>query len=37
MTPWFNGTSNIKLKDKKKTVIPVSRSAKRVLFKIFER
>ncbi|GGH71738.1 DNA-binding response regulator [Compostibacillus humi] len=37
ITPWFNGTSNIKLKDKKKTVIPVSRSAKRVLFKIFER
>lgn len=36
ITPWFNGACNITLKDKKKTTIPVSRSARKSLFEIFE-
>ncbi|MFC4558266.1 LytR/AlgR family response regulator transcription factor [Virgibacillus kekensis] len=35
ITPWFNGTSNITLSDKKGTSIPVSRSARKVLLKTF--
>lgn len=36
ITPWFNGTSNVTLKDKKQTTIPVSRAARKILFKVFE-
>lgn len=35
ITPWFNGTSNVKLKDKKQTTIPVSRAARKMLLKHF--
>jgi two-component system, LytTR family, response regulator LytT len=36
ITPWFNGTSNLTMKDKKKTVIPVSRSASKTILKTFQ-
>ncbi|PWA08387.1 DNA-binding response regulator [Pueribacillus theae] len=36
ITPWFNGTCNVTLKDKNKTKLPVSRAARKVLFKLFE-
>ncbi|GGA93028.1 LytR/AlgR family response regulator transcription factor [Ornithinibacillus halotolerans] len=36
ITPWFNGTSNLTMKDKKRTVIPVSRSASKTLLKTFQ-
>jgi len=36
ITPWFNGTSNLTLKDKKQTKIPVSRSASKTIFEIFK-
>ncbi|WP_249872403.1 LytR/AlgR family response regulator transcription factor [Oceanobacillus saliphilus] len=36
ITPWFNGTSNVTLKDKKQTTIPVSRAARKHLFDLFE-
>ncbi|MED4202475.1 LytTR family DNA-binding domain-containing protein [Neobacillus mesonae] len=36
ITPWFNGTSNITLKDKENIQIPVSRTARKMLFKMFE-
>ncbi|API91143.1 DNA-binding response regulator [Virgibacillus pantothenticus] len=35
ITPWFNGTSNITLKNKQQTMIPVSRSARKALLTIF--
>src|SRR5690625_3973720 len=35
ITPWFNGAYNITLKDKEKTTIPVSRSARKSLFEKF--
>ncbi|MBP2079242.1 LytR/AlgR family response regulator transcription factor [Oceanobacillus polygoni] len=35
ITPWFNGTSNVTLKDKKQTTIPVSRAARKHLFDLF--
>ncbi|MGM8213248.1 LytR/AlgR family response regulator transcription factor [Virgibacillus sp. W0430] len=35
ITPWFNGACNVKLKDKKRTTVPVSRSARKALFEIF--
>ncbi|WP_010650397.1 LytR/AlgR family response regulator transcription factor [Oceanobacillus massiliensis] len=35
ITPWFNGTSNITLKDKDRTKIPVSRSASKTILKTF--
>ena len=35
ITPWFNGTSNLTMKDKAKTVIPVSRSASKTILKTF--
>lgn len=35
ITPWFNGTSNITLKDRNQTTIPVSRAARKQLFNIF--
>ena len=35
ITPWFNGTSNLTMKDKGKTVIPVSRSASKTILKTF--
>lgn len=36
ITPWFNGTSNLTLKDKNRTKIPVSRSASKNIFKLFK-
>src|SRR5699024_11292043 len=36
ITTWFNGTSNVTLKDKNRTKIPVSRSANKVLLKMFK-
>lgn len=36
ITPWFNGTSNLTLKDKNRTKIPVSRSASKMIFKLFK-
>lgn len=36
ITPWFNGAYNITLTDKDKTTIPVSRSARKELFKQFD-
>ncbi|MCF3943664.1 LytR/AlgR family response regulator transcription factor [Oceanobacillus alkalisoli] len=36
ITPWFNGTSNVTLKDRKQTKIPVSRSASKILIKKFK-
>ncbi|WP_010093992.1 LytR/AlgR family response regulator transcription factor [Ornithinibacillus scapharcae] len=36
ITPWFNGTSNLTLKDKKGTVIPVSRSASKSILNTFK-
>ena len=36
ITPWFNGTSNVTLKDKLRTKVPVSRSASKVLLKRFK-
>lgn len=36
ITPWFNGTSNVTLKDKNQTSIPVSRAARKILFQIFD-
>lgn len=36
ITPWFNGTSNLTLKDKKGTVIPVSRSASKSILHTFK-
>lgn len=36
ITPWFNGTSNITLKDMEDIQIPVSRTARKMLFKMFE-
>lgn len=36
ITPWFNGTSNITLKDMEEIQIPVSRTARKMLFKMFE-
>jgi two-component system, LytTR family, response regulator LytT len=36
ITPWFNGTSNLTLKDNKRTKIPVSRSANKSIFEIFK-
>lgn len=35
ITPWFNGAYNITLKNKDKTIIPVSRSARKALFEKF--
>ncbi|WP_316244914.1 LytTR family DNA-binding domain-containing protein [Oceanobacillus jeddahense] len=35
ITPWFNGASNITLRDKKQTSIPVSRTARKHLFDLF--
>lgn len=35
ITPWFNGAYNITLKNKEKTIIPVSRSARKALFEKF--
>lgn len=35
ITPWFNGASNIKLRDKQQTTIPVSRTARKQLFDLF--
>ncbi|WP_080872073.1 LytR/AlgR family response regulator transcription factor [Oceanobacillus timonensis] len=35
ITPWFNGASNITLKDEKQTKIPVSRTARKHLFDLF--
>ena len=35
ITPWFNGAYNITLKDKDRTTIPVSRSARKSLFERF--
>ncbi|WP_062350551.1 LytR/AlgR family response regulator transcription factor [Bacillus kwashiorkori] len=37
ITPWFNGTSNLTLKDKNRTKIPVSRSASKMILEIFKR
>lgn len=36
ITPWFNGTSNVTLKDKEQTKIPVSRAASKILIKKFK-
>jgi two-component system, LytTR family, response regulator LytT len=36
ITPWFNGTSNLTMKNKEKTVIPVSRSASKTILKTFQ-
>lgn len=36
ITPWFNGTSNVTLKDKEQTKIPVSRTASKILIKKFK-
>ncbi|GAB3798098.1 LytR/AlgR family response regulator transcription factor [Virgibacillus kimchii] len=36
ITPWFNGTSNITLKDKYKTKIPVSRKASKTILEKFK-
>ncbi len=36
ITPWFNGTSNLTLKDKKRSKIPVSRTASKSIFDIFK-
>ncbi|MCM3739472.1 LytTR family DNA-binding domain-containing protein [Oceanobacillus luteolus] len=36
ITPWFNGTSNVTLKDKDQTKIPVSRAASKILIKKFK-
>ena len=36
ITPWFNGTSNLTLKDKTRTKIPVSRSANKSIFENFK-
>lgn len=36
ITPWFNGTSNLTLKDKQRTKIPVSRSASKTILKLFK-
>jgi len=36
ITPWFNGTSNVTLKDKQRTQVPVSRSASKILLKRFK-
>ena len=36
ITPWFNGTSNLTLNDKKRTKIPVSRSASKKLQALFK-
>src|SRR5699024_2574885 len=35
ITPWFNGAYNITLKDKERTTVPVSRSARKALFERF--
>jgi|SRR5690625_1642786 len=35
ITPWFNGAYNITLKNKEKTIIPVSRSSRKALFEKF--
>ncbi|MDY0395854.1 LytTR family DNA-binding domain-containing protein [Virgibacillus halophilus] len=37
ITPWFNGTSNVTLSDKEQTQIPVSRSARKELFRLLEK
>lgn len=36
ITPWFNGTSNLTLKDKNRTKIPVSRAASKTILDIFK-
>lgn len=36
ITPWFNGTSNVTLRDKQRTKIPVSRSASKTILKTFK-
>jgi two-component system response regulator LytT len=36
ITPWFNGTSNVTLKDKYKTKIPVSRKASKTILERFK-
>lgn len=36
ITPWFNGTSNLTLKNKNRTKIPVSRSASKTILDIFK-
>lgn len=36
ITPWFNGASNVTLKDKHRSKIPVSRSASKVILKTFK-
>ncbi|MEN2466020.1 LytTR family DNA-binding domain-containing protein [Ornithinibacillus sp. FSL M8-0202] len=36
ITPWFNGTSNLTLRDKRRTVIPVSRSASKSILNTFQ-
>ncbi|MEN2767932.1 LytR/AlgR family response regulator transcription factor [Ornithinibacillus xuwenensis] len=35
ITPWFNGTSNLTLKDRERTVIPVSRNASKIILSTF--
>ena len=37
ITPWFNGTSNLTLKDKNRTKIPVSRSASKTILQFFKK
>ncbi|MBM4763614.1 LytTR family DNA-binding domain-containing protein [Bacillus sp. B15-48] len=36
ISPWFNGTSNLTLKDKDRTKIPVSRSASKTILDVFK-
>lgn len=36
ITPWFNGTSNLTLKDKNKTRIPVSRAGSKTILQLFK-
>lgn len=36
ITPWFNGTSNLTLKDRNRTRIPVSRSASKMILQLFK-
>lgn len=36
ITPWFNGTSNVTLKDKNKTKLPVSRTASKTILEKFK-
>src|SRR5699024_2095175 len=36
ITPWFNGAYNVTLKDKHNTILPVSRSARKILLDTFK-